>query len=126
MDSENIKSIKHLLRSIRTQLEVLYDGNLQGHCVIASEITATALKLMGVNNIQIIEGWCLFDDASSCSDTSYDPHTWVQIFYGGKTYYLDVTADQFNYYMFPENRFANVIFQEGLPYGMSYDKPLEP
>jgi len=125
MDSNMAKSIERLLDSIRTQLENLYNNNIQGHCVIASEIVAAALKLMGFSNIRIVEGWCVYDDPSSCSDSGYDPHTWVELFYDDKFYYLDATADQFNYWMFPENRFPRVIFQKGLPYGMSREKPLE-
>lgn len=125
MDVKMTKSIETLLHSIRKQLERLHGDDLQGKCVIASEVIAVALKLMGLRDIQTVAGWCIYDDSSSCSDACYDPHTWVELHYANRTYYLDVTADQFNYWMFPENRFSSVIFQEGLPYGMSYDKPLE-
>ena len=125
MDPNTIKSIEQLLHSVRKQLMRLYNDDLQGQCVFASEVIAIALKFMGLSKIQTIAGWCIYDDPSSCSDAGYDPHTWVEIWFADKIYYLDVTADQFNYWMFPEHRFPGVIFQEGLPYGMSHKKPLE-
>lgn len=102
----------------------LYNDDLQGQCVLASETIAISLKFMGFGNVRTIAGWCIYDDPSSCSDAGYDPHTWVEFCHADKIYYLDVTADQFNYWMFPEHRFPSVIFKEGLPYGMSREKPL--
>ena len=41
---------------------------------------------------ETIEGWCIYEDDSSCTDRCYDEHTWVEC----EEYYIDVTADQFN------------------------------
>ena len=68
-----------------------------------------------------MEGYCLYDNGDFCSDVPYDPHTWAEL----DGYYLDVTADQFNYGMIEENEFAPICIKLGLPHGIVINKPVE-
>ena len=95
--------------------------DLCGYCIEASELIVSLFRYFGYTNCKTVEGWCSFDDDSSCSDAPYDPHTWVEIENG--QFYIDITADQFNTCMYRENKYPPIIFRKGLPYGMCYEEP---
>ena len=89
---------------------------LCGHCIEASELIVKLLKKAGLN-AQAIEGWCIYEDDSGCSDRCYDEHTWVECL----GLYIDVTADQFNPCMY--NKLPEIIVSETKPDCMEYDEP---
>jgi hypothetical protein len=115
--------IRHIIECARLYMVRLYGAgtNLCGRCIEASELIVSMLNYFGYMNCKTVEGWCKFDDDSSCSDAPYDPHTWVEA--ENSKVYIDVTADQFNTCMYKENEYPGIIFRVGLPYGMCYDEP---
>ena len=115
--------IKHILVVCRGYIEAIHGTgtDLCGSCIEASELIVFILKYFGYNNCKTVEGWCEYDDDSSCSDRPYDEHTWVELENG--RIYVDITADQFNYCMYKSNKFAPIIMQRDLPHGMCYEEP---
>lgn len=119
---------------IKTTAEILRESlvkqygsstDLCGHCIEASELLRDIFSTMGIP-CHTIEGWCEFDDEYYGSDRPYDPHTWLEIpRRGGKSVYVDITADQFNPGMYEETKYDGIIIQFGLPHGMRYDEPVE-
>lgn len=91
--------------------------NLCGCCVEASEEIQEMLNKENIES-ELIEGWCLYDDDSSCTDRCYDEHTWVE----ACGYYIDVTADQFNSCMYKP--FPEIIVTKNRPSCMLYEEPL--
>lgn len=82
--------------------------NLAGHCIEASDLIVDILGIASVKGAQSVEGWVTYDD-DMYSIVSYDPHTWVEVHSdSGDFYYIDVTADQFNYGMDFEFKFSGV------------------
>lgn len=119
-NSEN-DLITHILKQLRTFFETTIgtDTDLAGYCIQTSEYIKTVLTLLNFKNVRTKEGWCRYDLDDYGSDCPWDPHTWCEY----EDYYLDITADQFNYGMYCENEFPPVIFQKGLPHGMQYTCP---
>ena len=119
--------IKTILYDVREKMESEYGTgtDLCGACIEASDLIVERLQEKGINSAHYVEGWCLYDDGSWCSDVPYDPHTWVEFVYDGAKYYADVTADQFNYGMSEKNKFAPVILCVGLPHGMQVEEPID-
>ena len=97
--------------------------NLAGHCIEASELIVSILDILGIE-AETVEGWVKYDDTRYC-EYPYDAHTWVEVTSGEKWFYIDVTADQFNYGMDPETQFNGVIIQQGYPHGVSQELPEE-
>ena len=93
--------------------------NLAGHCIEASELIVSILDILGVN-AETVEGWVRYDDTRYC-EYPYDAHTWVEVVNDDQWYYIDVTADQFNYGMNPEFQFSGVIIQTEYPHGVSQE-----
>lgn len=91
--------------------------NLAGHCIEASGLLCSIIQLLGIE-AETMEGWVRYDDDRYCS-VPYDAHTWVEARIDGNTYYIDVTADQFNYGMDPEHKFEGTIIQQGYPHGVT-------
>lgn len=91
--------------------------SLAGHCIEASELLVQILHLLDMD-AEMVEGWLHYDDTRYC-EFEYDPHTWVEVTIDRKMFYVDVTADQFNYGMDPEAQFPPIIVQEGYPHGIS-------
>lgn len=116
-----------LLETVRRKLSLQYNGDVTGQCVEASDIIVELLRRYGYLDVKCVCGYCVYDDWSHCSDAPYDPHTWVELWLPNEElpYYLDVTADQFNYGMDPDHKFSSIIFRKGLPHGMRYTKPEE-
>lgn len=97
--------------------------NLAGHCIEASDLIVKILTLLDYTTVETVEGWCRYDDTHYC-EYPYDAHTWVELTDGGELpWYIDVTAEQFNYGMDPEFKFPPIIVRRGLPHGMSYVLP---
>lgn len=90
--------------------------NMAGHCIEASDLLVQILHLLGYVDARTAEGWVKYDD-DRYAESGYDAHTWVEL---GNTY-IDVTADQFNYGMFPENKFKGIIICEKYPHGVCLD-----
>lgn len=115
------KFIEYTLKKCRVYIEYISDGDVAGYCIEASELIVAIFKFYGFNDCKTVEGWCQYDDDAGCSDRDYDEHTWVEILSG--KYYIDITADQFNYHMYKQNEYAPIIFQMDLPHGMCYEEP---
>ncbi len=118
-----ITAIQYTLKAVRSYMEKTYGKGteLAGHCIEASEYIVAILKSLGYEQAKTVEGYCLYDNGDFCSDVPYDPHTWAEL----DGYYLDVTADQFNYGMIEENEFAPICIKLGLPHGIVINKPVE-
>lgn len=123
-DSKTLEAIRAILATEREKLERRYGSgtNLCGHCIEASDAIVVQLKKLGIP-AEAVEGWCVYDDGSFCSDVPWDAHTWVDFKLSDEWYYADITADQFNAGMFPENEFPPIVLCAGLPYGMQYAEP---
>ena len=93
---------------------------LYGTCIDASDMIVSKLKDIGIDGI-VIEGWVSYDIGSNCSDRSWDEHCWVEVKENDITWYVDVTATQFNGLMCTE--FEPIIVSKTLPKSMSYDEP---
>lgn len=119
---KSTNTVVRVAKLVRNVLEAKYGTgtDLAGTCIEASETLAAIYRELGFKGVKTVEGWCMFDDDSCCSDRPYDEHTWVEL--SGKIY-VDITADQFNPGMYLENKFKPIIICEGLPHGMCYDEP---
>lgn len=96
--------------------------NLAGHCIEASELIVDILHSVGMEQVRTQEGYVKYDDPKYADDP-YEPHMWVEVLSGSQILYLDITGDQFNYGMDPENKFPDIIFKPGYPHGVSLEKP---
>ena len=83
---------------------------------LEKDISSLLLKTANV-----VRRWMI----SHYGEYPYDAHTWVEVTGGEKWFYIDVTADQFNYGMDPETQFNGVIIQQGYPHGVSQELPEE-
>lgn len=125
--TKDVQGIRKIISEVRKLMETEYGTgtDLAGHCIEASQLITTILNrfVARIPNevFKTVEGWCEYDDEYYGSDVPYDPHTWVESNTG---YYIDVTADQFNPGMCNENEFKGIIFQTGLPHGMTYTEPV--
>ena len=118
---DKMQAIRVICRAVRDDLVARYGKDcLYGTCIEASERICSNLKRHNIE-AKIVEGWCHYDDASSCSDRDYDEHTWVEATIDGKMLYLDVTADQFQFYI--DEEIPNIIIGEK-PYYMVYEEPV--
>ena len=93
---------------------------LYGTCVDASLEIKDMLEDIGID-AEFIEGWVSYDISSNCSDRSYDEHCWVEVKENDATWYVDVTATQFN--AFVCNEFEPVIVSTVKPNQMLYYDP---
>lgn len=93
-----------------------YGLDLCGTCIEASDMIVDMLYDIGIK-AETVEGWCVYEDDSACSDRCYDEHTWVEC----EGYYIDVTADQFNSCMF--NKLQEIYVTKQKPMCMLYDEP---
>lgn len=114
------KELLEVATDIRNKMVELYTDkyglNLCGKCIEASDLIVEKLAKKGIE-AKTVEGWCIYEDDSSCSDRCFDEHTWVEC----KNYYIDVTADQFNSCMI--NALADIYVTEDRPSCMVYEKP---
>ncbi|WDH82441.1 hypothetical protein PUW24_06115 [Paenibacillus urinalis] len=115
-----VQQLRAIAEEVRTLLEAKYGSeysDLQGKCVEASELISKKLTKQGIGH-RIVEGWIIYDDASSCSNRDYDEHTWVEV--GGL--YIDVTLTQFEPFL--EGPLQRVIVGEK-PSFLVYEEPAE-
>lgn len=114
----NKELIKNTAELVRTHMQHLYGKgtNLCGHCVEASEKIVNILSELGIQ-AKMINGWCIYEDDSTCTDRCYDEHTWVE----ADGLYIDVTADQFNPCMI--HKLKPVYVCENRLKCMVYEKP---
>ena len=115
MDSNLREKIYEICFNTRKNILKKY-SDVQGKCIEASEMIQEELNKLMVSS-KLIEGWCLYDDDSNCTDRCYDEHTWLELEDGT---YIDVTADQFEYCIYDD--IPEIIIGEK-PYYMLYDKP---
>jgi len=119
---DEIERVIKIAEIIRRELEAKYgvEDNLCGRCIEASDKIS---ELLTAENIEhdIVEGWCVYDDFSTCSDRPYDPHTWIELRDENKTY-VDVTATQFATLI--DEDIPKVIVGKR-PYYMQYHEPTE-
>lgn len=117
--SDRYNEIYNICKEIRNEIVSKYgEDNLYGKCIEASDKIVEKLKDIGIK-ASTIEGWCIYDDDSSCSDRGYDEHTWVELTDGT---YIDVTATQFEYFMYDD--IPEIIIGEKPEY-MIYDEPID-
>lgn len=102
--------------SVRQAMVAKYGSNLCGKCIETSDRIIALLSEIGIK-AAAVEGWCVYEDDSSCTDRCYDEHTWVDC----HGYYVDVTADQFNSCMFTD--LASVIVSPQKPDCMVLEEP---
>ncbi len=119
--------LRQVATAVRRYIDVRYDGDTAGTCIEASELIKSVATRLGIPGMSVIEGWCRWDDDCYGSDRPYDPHTWAECRLPDSPvpYYVDVTADQFNYGMAPENEFPEVIVTRDRPSAMRYEEPDE-
>lgn len=70
-----LQEVYDIAKSVRAELERKYGKFLCGRCIEASEKIAERLTQIGIQ-CELVEGWCVYDDFSGCSDRPYDGHTW--------------------------------------------------
>lgn len=110
------ENIRELLENVRQYMESTYSQPLYGRCIEGSKLIAQGLKKLKIP-CKTVEGWCLYDDDSGCSNRPYDEHTWIELLDGTV---LDVTMDQFSHYI---NEPIPRIYYGPLPYFLEYDQP---
>lgn len=116
-----IEKVIIIAEQVRKELEDKYGAdNLYGKCIEASDKISALLEKEGIEH-DIVEGWCVYDDFSTCSDKPYDVHTWIELRDEKRTY-VDVTATQFD--MFIDEEIPRVIVGKR-PYYMWYHEPTE-
>lgn len=119
-DQVIIQTINDIANQVRNDMVTKYQGNLVGKCIEASERIQQMLSERGIEAL-IVPGWCMYDNASNCSDRPYDEHTWCEAKVGDETIYIDVTATQFQPFM--DENIPEVIIGE-MPGYMCYDEPV--
>lgn len=97
--------------------------SLAGHCIEASELLVDLLHILDYN-VETLPVYVTYDE-DNYGQTGYDEHMLVKLIALDISFYIDVTADQFNYGMFPEHHYAPITMSvNNLPYGMSVDTPV--
>lgn len=77
-------------------------GDVTGNCVDMSEKLIETMKYKYTHPVEyrLVEGWVSYDFYETCTNRSYDEHSWVEVFYNGKlVYVVDLSGEQFNYYL---------------------------
>ena len=104
-------------QEVRNELDKKYE-DITGHCIEASDMIKERLGRLGIQS-EVIEGYCIYDDDSSCTDRCYDEYTWVVV---NGDVYVDVTADQFNSCLYDCNKFPPVTIST-IPECMVIEEP---
>lgn len=92
-----VKQIAHEYRNIK-ESEWIDATAPYGVCVETSETLILLLKKQSIE-ASLVEGWWIYDDKESHTNRPYDEHSLVCITIDQKPYYLDITGDQFQFYM---------------------------
>lgn len=124
IDNNHWEVLKTIIYEQLLELRQTYESkhgedNLYGTCIKASDDVYRLLKANGLSP-KIVEGWCDYDDFSSCSDCSYDAHTWVECKINNETIIFDITLSQFSHYIDEE---IPSVYMKTLPYYLTYDEP---
>lgn len=106
-----------IAQEVRSELDKKYK-DITGHCVEASDMIKERLDKLGIQS-EVVEGYCVYDDDSSCTDRCYDEHTWV---IADGDVYVDVTADQFNSCLYDCNQFPAITIST-IPECMVIEEP---
>lgn len=130
MSKAEMSNIRHILEFIRKYYEdhIGTGTDLCGYCFEASEWIEEVLLRNGYESVAVVEGYVYYDDWQYGTNQRFDAHAWVEYTDDiGAVWILDVTADQFNYGMDPENKFPDIVFTQGAPHGYFYqiDKTME-
>lgn len=115
----DMQIIYEIASQTRKELEVKYGNHLAGRCIEASETICHKLEQYGIS-CHIVEGWCLYDNFTGCTNYPYDAHTWLELDETG--IYVDVTATQF--IPFIEDEIPSIIIGKKPAY-MLYNMPDE-
>lgn len=110
-----LETVIETCRMVRHNFEKKYGEDLQGKCIEASETIQKMLLEKGIET-KLVEGWCHYDDSSTCSDRDYDEHTWLEC----DGLYIDITADQFSYFI--DEKIPKILVGDK-PYYMKYEEP---
>lgn len=117
IENKDIDIINKICKQVRDEIVSKYgEDNLYGKCIEASERIVELLKQNDVY-ATTIEGWCIYDDDSGCSDRPYDEHTWVEL---ADSTYIDVTATQFQSFIYED--IPDIIIGSKPDY-MVYEEP---
>lgn len=120
---KTLEAIRAILATERKKLEQRYGTEIQlCNCIEVTDNLAAQIRKLGIP-AEVAEGWIVYDEGGFCSDAPWDAHTWVEFRLNDEWYYADITADQYNFGMFPENEFPPIVLCVGLPYGMQYAEP---
>jgi hypothetical protein len=76
---------------VATEVASSFEGREHGNCLLASDTLATALRQLG------------FVASPYLGTFNGHPHAWVDLWFEGRLYWVDITAKQFG-------DFAKVIF----------------
>lgn len=116
-----IETVIAIAGKVREEFENKYGAdNLYGKCIEASDKISALLKQENIEH-DIVEGWCIYNDFSTCTDRPYDPHTWIELREEDRTY-VDVTATQFATLI--DEEVPKVIVGKK-PYYMQYNETTE-
>lgn len=120
-----VDAARHTVQTLRTYMVENYghEQELTGKCIEAAELLVKMLRANGVFDARSVSGFCRFEKTGE-----YAHHTWTEIYSPAfeteptHFWYADVTAEQFNDMMRPENQYPQTILQPGLPANMYYEK----
>ena len=99
--------------------------NLEGLCIESSDEIVAMLKGMGFDDVEVVEGWFLYDDCyDTYTDRPYEEHCWVVV-HDDCDWYVDVTATEFNPCVYDKNKFNDIIVSQTLPHGFCMEEPIE-
>jgi hypothetical protein len=121
MTSQNVDSaVLKVGRRVRDEITSanLPNGTL-GLCDKACDRLVILLKKEGVTASKH-RGWCLYDHCEGLAGEPCAPHFYLLVHKGKQRVYLDVTADQFNYYLEKPNK--EIMYGEK-PYWLRPRKP---
>lgn len=90
---QTVLTVSEAAYRVHREIERVFD-EFYGTCIEASKQLVQALLEKGIQS-WIVEGWCVYDDFSGCSDAPYDAHAWVEVKIGEDIWFVDVTATQF-------------------------------
>lgn len=119
---QKIKTIKQIAYGYRKVKELEWNSTTApyGVCVETSETLILLLKKQSIEST-LIEGWWLYNDKESHTNRPYDEHSLVCIHIDQKAYYLDITGDQFQFYM--DDSIPAVYLDTDLPKPVTITEP---
>ena len=119
----NINVVKEIAYTVRNKYVELKGGSgtaLSGTCLNACDDLCEILTNLGYD-ISVIDGFAIFNKNLDLSEITYDYHSACYIIIDDVKYYLDVVADQFEYYI--SDLKNDIILQTVNPDWFVEDKP---